>query len=81
MEYPLLKRPMIMVRTPLKPRRTTASGAEDRVKIQDIEGFQHKLEKLIEKTYSDSQFFYCCDLMRLYVGRFPVSDKNDLYLS
>ncbi|MGZ0246205.1 MAG: hypothetical protein ACKVH1_09590, partial [Alphaproteobacteria bacterium] len=58
-----------------------ASGAEDRVKIQDIEGFQHKLEKLIEKTYSDSQFFYCCDLMRLYVGRFPVSDKNDLYLS
>jgi hypothetical protein len=58
-----------------------ASSAEDRVKIQDIEGFQHKLEKLIEKTYSDSQFFYCCDLMRLYVGRFPVSDKNDLYLS
>jgi hypothetical protein len=58
-----------------------ASGAADRVKIQDIEGFQHKLEKLIEKTYSDSQFFYCCDLMRLYVGRFPVSDKNDLYLS
>ena len=58
-----------------------ASGPEDRVKIQDIKGFQHKLEKLIEKTYSDSQFFYCCDLMRLYVGRFPVSDKNDLYLS
>ena len=58
-----------------------ASGAEDRVKIQDIKGFQHKLEKLIEKSYSDSQYFYCCDLMRLYVGRFPVSDKNDLYLS
>jgi tetratricopeptide (TPR) repeat protein len=58
-----------------------ASGAEGRVKIQDIEGFQHKLEKLIEKTYSTSQFFYCCDLMRLYVARFPASDKNDLYLS
>ena len=58
-----------------------ASGAEDRVKIQDIKDFQHKLEKLIEKSYSDSQYFYCCDLMRLYVGRFPVSDKNDLYIS
>ena len=58
-----------------------SSGPEDRIRIQNIKGFQHKLEKLIEKTYSDSQFFYCCDLMRLYVGRFPVSDKNDLYLS
>ena len=57
MEYPLLKRHMIMVRTPLEPRRTTASGPEDRVRIQNIKGFQHKLEKLIEKTYSDSQFF------------------------
>ena len=52
-----------------------------RVGIQNIKGFKVKLEKLIEQTYSASQFFFCCDLMRLYIQRFPYSDKNDLYLS
>ena len=58
-----------------------ASDAANGVGIQNIEGFKVKLEKLIEQTYSASQFFFCCDLMRLYIQRFPYSDKNDLYLS
>jgi hypothetical protein len=60
---------------------THAADVENEVNIQSIEDFQRKLEKLIKQTYSASQFFFCCDLMRLYIGRFPESDKNDLYLS
>ena len=41
-----------------------ASDAANEVGIQNIEGFKVKLEKLIEKTYSASQFFFCCDYIR-----------------
>ena len=64
---------------------TVVSGhgaeAEGGAHVQTLDGLRQTMEKLIDQAYSESRFFFCSDLIRLYVKGFSTSDKNDLYLS
>ena len=62
-------------------RSSQPADAEGGAHAQTLDGLRQTIENLIKQTYSQSRFFFCCDLIRLYVRKFPASDKNDLYLS
>ena len=57
------------------------ADAEGGAHAQTLDGLRQTMENLIEEAYSESRFFFCCDLIRLHVREFPTSDENDLYLS
>ena len=57
------------------------ADAEGGAHAQTLDGLRQTMENLIDRAYSESRFFFCCDLIRLYVREFPTSDENDLYLS
>ena len=57
------------------------ADAEGGAHAQTLDGLRQTMENLINQAYSESRFFFCCDLIRLHVREFPTSDENDLYLS
>ena len=58
-----------------------ATESKGDIRAQAHDELKQSIERLIEKSYSESRFFYCCDLIRVYVELFPSSEKNNLYLS
>jgi len=60
---------------------TRAADSAGVVRAQTIDELEQSMENLIDKAYSESRFFLCCDLIRLYVRKFATSDDNELYLS
>ena len=60
---------------------TQAADSAGVVRAQTIDELEQSMENLIDKSYSESRFFLCCDLIRLYVRKFATSDDNNLYLS
>lgn len=60
---------------------TRAADSAGGVRAQTLDELEQSMENLIDKAYSESRFFLCCDLIRLYVREFAASDENDLYLS
>ena len=57
-----------------------ATESKGDIRAQAHDELKQSIERLIEKSYSESRFFYCCDLIRVYVELFPSSEKNNLYL-
>ena len=65
----------------LSSRSVQAADFQGVGRAQTLAELRQSMEGLIKKTFSESRFFYCCELIRLYVELFPSSDSSYLYLS
>jgi len=72
---------LVIVTLGLGSHSARAADSTGGVRAQTLDELEQSIEHLIDKAYSESRFFLCCDLIRLYVRKFAASDKNDLYLS
>ena len=52
---------------------TRAADSAGGVRAQTLDELEQSMENLIDEAYSESQFFLCCDLIRLYVSKFATS--------
>lgn len=62
-------------------RTARAADAGGAGRAQTLDELEQSMEHLIDKAYSESRFFFCSDLIRLYVREFATSDENDRYLT